>query len=116
MIDRLEGDILFPPRAPQVTAGASFGCQVHAFRLQSVKKGKKWAVRVVKTGTKPRLNVTCSVSADGNNATETLRLKVKRRGKGTLRQAVGKKLNINVHRGTKPPSSGATEKMAITFA
>jgi hypothetical protein len=65
-------------------------CRVLRFRLRTVKKKGKLVVKAVKRGIKPRLKVTCDVSAG------QLTVKVKARGTGKLRAATGRRLQVAV--------------------
>ncbi|MGI9657936.1 MAG: hypothetical protein ACR2OD_03425 [Gaiellaceae bacterium] len=114
-IEKIARDALVGLRSTEATAGAATGCQVGVFRLRVERRGAKNVVRLVTKGAKPRLNVSCKRIDDGSSTRQTTRVIVKRRGKGTLRKAVGKKLKLNLHRSSKAQNSSAGGKIAIAF-
>ena len=73
-------------------AGGSKACSVTRLQLRSEKTNGRWITKVVKTGVKPLLTATCKATSEG------LQLKRRRKGTGTLRDAVGEKLVLTVRR------------------
>jgi hypothetical protein len=107
-IDDLKAELPEGQRAPH--GADEMTCEVVSFRLRSEKRGGKQVVKLVKKGTKPRLTVGCEATDAG------LELSVARRGEGTLREAIGKNLNLTVRRSDAAPAlpAGTTLTISVT--
>lgn len=113
LLDKIQEriDELRSSRRTQAAAGQDASCLLVQARLRLVKRvGKPAVVTVVKKGLRPRLNVSCEATEEG------LELVIRRRGKGTLRQALGKSLVLTIRRSSQAPPADPGATLSVGYS